>query len=322
MLKFEREKVKIEEQKFDQAVKEDLDKELGYLEKKDFTQVNHGAIEHDLMMKEFEARIDDSSEQKTMIIDSKKKTKLSSKALDGFKEAEILMSEGLYDKASQKLFKLLEDEPGNPEIKALMEKVIKLSNNMDSIQSTNQHDTIDMTTDEMIHDLEKYLDSKASEHDYNISSAENVETKGIVELFNSRIKDLLLPDDYKTLFDLGIAYMELELWAEATGSFKKVIDYLSTHNDDSDKLMESRIYYAYSLARGGRYNEIDDSIKFLNDLLKEASYERYKLDILYYLAICYEMKGDISNARNSYQGIYSMDPSYRDIDVRLAVIGK
>ncbi|MCX6113227.1 MAG: tetratricopeptide repeat protein [Proteobacteria bacterium] len=217
---------------------------------------------------------------------------------------------------------MLEEEPGNPEIKALLEKAIKLSNNMDLGQAKIHTEQLDMTTDEMISELEKYLGDRTKEKEYQQDLVEDMEVRGVVELFNSRIKDILMPNDYKTLFDLGIAYMELELWDEAAGSFKKVMDYLSINNDDNDKLTESKIYYAYSSARSERHRDLDTSIQFLNKLLEESSYDRYKLDVLYYLAICYEMKGDIDNAKSSYKGISNIAPSYRDVEIRLAVIGK
>jgi tetratricopeptide (TPR) repeat protein len=319
---FQKEKVRIEEQKMEQSVKEKLDQELEYLERSDFTSVDHAAIDHDLVIRDLEERIDGSAGQNTTIMDPKKKSKLSPSMLDGIRDAEILISEGLYDKANQRLFGMLEEEPGNPEVKALMDKAIKLSNSMDSVPVTNRAEPMDMTTDEMISELERYLDSKRTEHAVHDGSEDNEPVKDIIELFKSKIRDILMPEDYKTLFDLGIAYMELELWEEAANSFKKVSDHLSSRNDDPDKLTESKIYYAYASARGGRYSELDDSIKFLAEMLKEAAYDRYKLDVLYYLAVCQEMKGDINSARTSYHNIINIDPSYRDVDIRLAVIGK
>ena len=322
IIAFDREKLRMEEEKDEQSIKNQLEDELKYLEEQDFTQVDHMNIEHDIIKKEFDARLENLGDQKTSIIDTKKKIKMSSRRLDEISEAEILMSEGLYDRASQKLFTILEDEPGNPDIKALLEKAIKLSSNMDPVQAKIQAEHSEMTTDEMISELEKYMKDRNVDKDYQQDLVENMEVKGIVELFNSRINDILLPDDYKTIFDLGIAYMELELWDEAAEAFKRVMDYLSSNSDDMDKLTESKIYYAYSSARSEKHKDLATSIQFLNKLLTESIYDRYKLDVLYYLAICYEMNGDITNARNTYLGISSIDPSYRDVDIRLTVIGK
>ena len=322
IIDFDREKLRMEEEKDVQSIKNQLEDELKYLEEQNFTQVDHVDIENDIIKKEFDARLEDSVDQKTSIIDTKKKIKVSSRILDEISEAEILMSEGLYDKASQRLFTILEEEPGNPDIKALLEKAIKLSSNTDPVQAKSQTEHSEMTTDEMISELEKYMKDKNVDKDYQQDLVENMEVRGIVELFNSRINDILLPDDYKTLFDLGIAYMELELWDEASGTFKRVINYLSSDDRDMDKLTESKIYYAYSSARSEKHRDLDVSIQFLNQLLTESVYDRYKLDVLYYLAICYEMNADVTNARNTYLGISNIDPSYRDVDVRLTVIGK
>ncbi|MEI6093108.1 MAG: tetratricopeptide repeat protein [bacterium] len=315
ILEFQKEKTKVEEIKNELSIKEKLDEELSYLKKQEFTKVKSVDIEHNLAMEEYEDKLQNAVEQKTTIIDTKNKTNLPSGIMEIIRESESLIDDGLYDKASQKLFGLLEEDPGNPEIRTLLAKALKLSNDMDSIQERPRPEQSDKTTDEMISALEQYLDGKSL-------PSEDLEIKNILGIFNSRIKDVLLPNDYNTVFDLGIAYMELDLWEEATKSFKKVMEYLSSREDDADKLTESKIYYAYSSARLGEINQLNESIALLNKLQRESSYERYKLDALYYLAICYEIKGDVTNARNSYNGIRQINPSYRDVDIRLAVIGK
>lgn len=315
IIEFQKERTRVEDIKNELSIKEKLEKELSYLSKQEFTKVNNADIEHNLAMEEYEQKLQKAGDQKTTIIDIKKKTNLPSGVMEIIRESESLISDGLYDKASQKLFGLLEEDPGNPEIRTLLSKALKLSNDMDSFQEKPRADQSGKTTDEMISALEKYLDTKGTVSD-------DLEIKNILGIFNSKIKDVLLPNDYNTIFDLGIAYMELELWEEASVSFKKVMEYLVSNDYDGDKLTESKIYYAYSSARIGKDKQLDEAIRLLSQLQKESSYERYKLDALYYLAICYEIKGDIVSARNSYNVIHQLDPSYRDVDIRLAVIGK
>lgn len=315
IVEFQKERTRVEELKNEQSIKEKLDEELSYLRKQEFTKVNNTDIEHKLAMEEYEQKLQKAGDQKTTIIDTKKKTNLPSGVMEIIRESESLISDGLYDKAGQKLFGLLEEDPGNPEIRALLSKALKLSNDMDSFQEKPKTDQSGKTTDELIFALEKYLDTKGTISD-------DLEIKNILGIFNSKINDVLLPNDYNTIFDLGVAYMELELWDEASISFKKVMEYLASNDYDGDKLTESKIYYAYSSARTGKDKQLDESIRILNQLQKESSYERYKLDALYYLAMCYEIKGDVVSARNSYNGIHQIDASYRDVDIRLAVIGK
>jgi hypothetical protein len=43
---------------------------------------------------------------------------------------------------------------------------------------------------------------------------------------------------------------------------------------------------------------------------------------LYYLGLCYEKEHDFNEARTAYRTILSYVPGYRDIDVRLKLIGE
>ena len=49
--------------------------------------------------------------------------------------------------------------------------------------------------------------------------------------------------------------------------------------------------------------------------------KKYKLEALYYLAVCYEKSGDLSKAQETYREVSNLRPSYRDIDVRMSLIG-
>ena len=104
--------------------------------------------------------------------------------LEGLKEAEILVSEGMYDKAGLRLFGLLEEYPGNEDIKEALNRVLKLSSVADSmpVYSGSELEKEARTSDEMISDLEKYLDQEdASMAADNEDEQQKVEQ--VVEMF-------------------------------------------------------------------------------------------------------------------------------------------
>jgi tetratricopeptide (TPR) repeat protein len=295
---------------------------LAYLSSYDVENIDHKKIEHELLMKDIEDRLQDATDEKTSIIDIKKQYRVSPEVFNTLREAEILVSEGLYDKALQSLLKLLEHDPGNKQGRELLDKVVKMSDGLSSVDMLARVQLLDRITDDMIGELETYLKHKDLQIELNQDNDDQMAIGNIVGSFNNKIQDILIPNDYKTIFDLGIAYMELELWKEAEASFRRVVDYLSLNAVDNEKLMEAKIYYSYSLSKKGISTEVNKAIEVLKGMLTQDISEKHKMNVLYYLAQCYEISGDIAGARNSYKQIIDAEPSYRDVEVRLSVIGK
>ncbi len=273
-------------------------------------------------MEDLEQKIEEAQSDKTSIIDLRRKNKFPPKMLEGLKETELFVSEGMYDKAGLKLFELLEDYPGNEDVKEALNRVLKLSSVADSMPSYSGADLEQeaKTSSEMISDLEKYLDNEDESISFDNSNEQN-KIQRVVDMFNGKLKEILLPADYMTVFDLGIAYMEMELWNDAATEFKRVINLLTETDMANPRLTEAKIYYAYANSQTGMQNA-KNSAKFLDSLAKQTKDEKQKLEILYYLGMCYEAAGDIDNAKNSYGAIYSIDASYRDIEIRTSVLGK
>lgn len=320
MLTMEKERIiKVSE---DLGEDEIAEENLSYLKSYDYTHVDHQDIKRKLMMEDLEQKIEEAQSDKTSIIDLRRKNKFPPRMLEGLKETEILVSEGMYDKAGLKLFELLEEYPGNEDVKEALNRVLKLSSVADSMPSYSGTDLEQeaKTSSEMITDLERYLDQE-DEFASSDNSNEQNKIQRVVDMFNGRLKEILLPSDYMTVFDLGIAYMEMELWNDAATEFKRVINLLTETDMTNPRLTEAKIYYAYANSQTGIQNA-KNSAKFLDSLAKQTKDEKQKLEILYYLGMCYEAAGDIDNAKSSYGEIYSIDASYRDIEIRTSVLGK
>jgi len=321
MLTMEKERIiKVSE---DLGEDELLEEDLAYLKNHDYTHVDHQDIKRKLMMEELDQKIEEAQSDKTSIIDLRRKNKFPPKMLEGLKDAEIMVSEGMYDKAGLKLFEILEEYPGNEDVKEALNRVLKLSSVADSMPSYSGRELEKeaKTSSEMVSDLERYLDQEDEFASSNESDVEQNKIQRVVDMFNGSLKEILLPSDYMTVFDLGIAYMEMELWNDAAAEFKRVISLLTETDPQNPRLIEAKIYYAYANAQTGVQNA-KNSAKFLESLVKQLSGEKQKLEALYYLGMCYEAAGDVDNAKNSYGEIYSIEPSYRDIEIRTSVLGK
>ena len=286
--------------------------ELSYLERENFTSVSHAKIEQQELQNEFNKKLQESTEDRTQVIDLKRKSKFSPEALDGLREAEILMSEGFYDKAGVKLFSLLEEDPGNEDIKTMLNKAIKLSDSMDHVPVNTNYKDDKRTIDEISLELERYVGINGlASSDYEL-----------INIFSSKLQNLLVPQDYLVLCDIGIAYMEMELWKEAEESFEKVVSYLEQCRMDDNKLFEAKIYYAYCKAMSGGEEQKQVTVLYFKNILSEELSQSLRLSAMYYLAVCYEHMGDIGNSLKIYKDIVKDEPEYRDAHIRASVLEK
>ncbi len=135
---------------------------LDYLSSRDFEGIDNEKIEHEILIQEMEQKINESAEDKTLIVDTKKQYRMNPDVFEILREAEILMSEGLYEKASQKILDLLEKDPGNRQGRLLLDKVLKLSGGVSTVDVLSGIKVVDKTTDDMIKDLDSYLTNKDS----------------------------------------------------------------------------------------------------------------------------------------------------------------
>ena len=130
------------------------------------------------------------------------------------------------------------------------------------------------TSSEMISDLERYLDQE-DEAGSSDNTNEQDKIQRVVDMFNGKLRDILLPADYMTVFDLGIAYMEMDLWNDAATEFKRVINLLMEIDTTNPRLAEAKIYYAYANAQTG-VQSAKNSAKFLDSLVKQTTNEKQK----------------------------------------------
>ncbi|MBN1115378.1 MAG: tetratricopeptide repeat protein [Oligoflexia bacterium] len=288
--------------------------DLSYLGNEDFTRVMHADIDKEVLNQELKGIIDSAYNEKTVIMDHKRKTKLPPHLMDLIREAEILVAEGLYDKAGSILLKVFDEDPGNEVVKSLLDKVMELDHGSEYSGIYSAMDGDLLTTDEIIADLERAV---GEGDDNERMSSENVRLERQIRQFSDIVDGKFKPGDYQTVFELGIAYMELELWEEAKNTFANVISYLSDRGNKAPKFIESNVYYAYCIAQLGSFLEAVDILRgILNNKIDRA----HSLEVLYYLGICYEKAGNIKDAREVYKDIQALNPEYRDVEIRADLI--
>ena len=111
-------------------------------------------------------------------------------------------------------------------------------------------------------------------------------------------------EEAETKFNLGIAYMEMELFDDAVESFLEALSEPSLHYDVYSRLGlcemqkgspgDAIVYYKKALKIGGRGIEEDMGLQFE-------------------LALAYESSGNREEALKLYRGINNSDPTFRDV---------
>jgi len=115
--------------------------------------------------------------------------------------------------------------------------------------------------------------------------------------------------DYRSHYDLGMAYLEMELFADAVREFQAA--------------SSSAQFRVRSLEMIGlcflRQNQAGLAIKQLSKgLSMVGENDREALGIKYNLGLAYEMAGDLEKARSQFEDVYVIDVTFRDVSEKLA----
>ncbi len=133
---------------------------------------------------------------------------------------------------------------------------------------------------------------------------EVVHVSQIVDEFQSEVRGSVEEEDYRSHYDLGMAYLEMNLLPEAIREFQFAA--------------KSSVYQVRSLEMIGlcflKQDQPRLAIKQLTrglDLIRGS--DRENLGLLYNLGLAYEMVGDAEKAKNCFEDVYVVDVSFREV---------
>lgn len=135
-----------------------------------------------------------------------------------------------------------------------------------------------------------------------------VHVSKIIDEFKDEVKEVIEDEDFHTHYDLGMAYLEMDLLPEAIREFQFA--------------SKSTQYQISSLEMIGlcfiKQNQPNLAIKQLERGLSLAgSADRNALGLLYTLALAYEMVGDVQKAKDFFEDVYVVDVSFRDVEEKI-----
>ncbi len=152
-------------------------------------------------------------------------------------------------------------------------------------------------------------DSKAKDKsDRPAASEKGIHVSKIVDEFKSEIKDAIDDEDYRSHYDLGMAYLEMDLLPEAIHEFQLA--------------SKAGGFQVKSLEMIGlcfmKQNQPELAIKQLEKGLSLVSgRDTDSLGLIYTLGLAYEMIEDTEKAKNYFEDVYVVDVAFRDVSEKI-----
>jgi len=116
-------------------------------------------------------------------------------------------------------------------------------------------------------------------------------------------------EDYRSHYDLGMAYLEMELFADAVREFQAA----STSTQFRVKSLEMiGLCFLRQNQAGLAIKQLTKGLSMVGDGDRDA------LGIKYNLGLAYEMAGDLEKARSQFEDVYVIDVTFRDVSEKLA----
>ena len=125
-------------------------------------------------------------------------------------------------------------------------------------------------------------------------------TESLVEEITSDVEE----DDFRSHYDLGMAYLEMALYTEAIKEFQ-----VASRSEQIQIKSIEMIGHCFIMQNNPRL-AVKQLLRGL-EIVKVANSE--SLGVHYNLGLAYEMLGELEKAREHYEEVYIVDISFRDI---------
>ncbi|MDP2689132.1 MAG: tetratricopeptide repeat protein [Deltaproteobacteria bacterium] len=139
------------------------------------------------------------------------------------------------------------------------------------------------------------------------------ESNDAFDEFKSAIGTQLSKEDTETHYNLGIAYMEMELYDEAGKEFKIAL---------KDPRLEGDCYARLGLCAMAESRPDEAIVYYLKGLKVEGKTEEERNGMMYELALAYEAAGDTDEAFQLFTSIHDLDPDFREVEKKLSAFDR
>jgi len=234
-------------------------------------------------------------------------------------QIDFFIEQRLYDDALRMLSDLEERYPDDPELLERRARLKAAGVLLDEVTEAPEEAAADLFAGEEEYiDLAKELEEELAEEERMVQEAtgtgqQEALLEEVFREFQKGVAEQLSEEDSDTHFNLGIAYKEMGLLAEAIGEFQIAAR-------DPRYRLESYCMIGLCHTEQGQYPEAAEWYRkalALPDLPREARH-----GVLYDLARVLEAAGEYEEAAQAFEAIAAEDPGYRDVTARLQGLGQ
>lgn len=217
-------------------------------------------------------------------------------------EAEFYLQQGLYDDAEQLCREILSYAPDSEECQHKLDEITALRKTATEGQGSAVAE--DGSDDDAVPDLGDFdvddtLESLQQDHQPQ------------KKIFKTDVDEQIAADDMESHYNLGIAYREMGLHADAISEFEKA-------QKDPARYVDCQILKSLCLSDTGDH---DNAEFLLQQTVQIAGLEaEQKLDLNYELGRLFEKTQRYNNALTSYRDVFDQDNNYRDVADRITAL--
>jgi tetratricopeptide (TPR) repeat protein len=232
---------------------------------------------------------------------------------DVLDEADFFATRGLYEDAKAILIEQLTRTPHHPLVLERLREIdtaLGASGESQTIERSqlgkNQEETLDFDVAQSLGALDEMEMPPESVAAFN--AAGDVDVEQVFEKFRAGIRSQVSENDSATHYDLGVAYKEMGLIADAIHEFE-----LAARDPQRECNCFAMIGMVY-LEQNQLERAAEAYVRALSAANKTVEQE---MNLYYDLGTVYEMKGKSQDALYYFQKIARRDPGYRDIAERI-----
>jgi len=231
---------------------------------------------------------------------------------DEIDQIQFFLETGLADEARQLLADLKERYGTQPEFAALESKLAAADADegeelsADDVLADDDEAPDDAAADGGIFDLAKELED---ELDFDVEEtspgAEDVPSfDEIFDAFKQGVKEQIDDEDADAHYDLGIAYLEMELLNDAVAEFELAA---------ASSAKEADAYNMIAVAKQRQGDQEGAVAAYKNGLEVAEASDSVRLNMHYELALVYEELGQFREALKQFKEVVGIDRNYRDV---------
>lgn len=229
-------------------------------------------------------------------------------------EAEFFAAQGLFADAEAILNDQLKRTPRHPLLLERLEEVRQARALANDRSGTIERAQVDARPSDHSFDIAASLDAldtieQKEERPALRAASDEVDVDQVFEKFKEGVRATIADSDAATHYDLGVAYKEMGLLADARSEFELA---------SRDPQRTCNCYAMIGMIHLEQ-NELEEATQaYIRALEAEHKTLEQEMSLYFDLGVVYEMRSDVKSALYYFEKIARRDPGYRDVGERIA----